>query len=231
MLRRLAIRSKGVVARHKDKEPALAVFEPRLIGSADAFIMVYDKARAVMSVRPGAVTTRLEKVDRVARKMRGWTTMLANDIEGFDRSMYGDNPGVPEDVLSDAETIFVVIAEHVESGGQAPDYLDEMEADLLPAIEEARAEIAAVHGTSSKLSELQAQVRQAATKFQSELVAFRRTLRAHLGSRHPDYQKLRVARVALPDEEDDEVAAALGPQGAVGDAPAVSEETEVAEVG
>jgi hypothetical protein len=32
--------------------------------------------------------------------------MLAADIEGFDGSQYGDKPGVPEDVLSDAETFY-----------------------------------------------------------------------------------------------------------------------------
>jgi len=40
-------------------------------------------------------------------------------------------------------------------------------------------------------------------------VAYRKTLKAVIGRGHPDYQKLRADRARTPDEDDDEVAAAL----------------------
>jgi len=52
-------------------------------------------------------------------------------------------------------------------------------------------------------------VRETAERFHRDLIAFRRTLHAHVGRSHPEYQKLRVVRVRTTDGDDDEIAEEL----------------------
>ena len=72
------------------------------------------------------------------------------------------------------------------------------------------------------MQEKQREIRERSAEFHKELVSFRRTLRAALGSNHIEYQKLRLtgrADAEPPTEEESEAGStesdgAPGPSGA-----------------
>lgn len=88
-------------------------------------------------------------------------------------------------------------------------YGDDLTADLTAALEAAKQEAEALGATTSEEADLRGSARDAAQTFHNDLIALRRTLRAHVGRSHPEYQKLRVARVRSTDADDDDTAAEL----------------------
>lgn len=207
-LRRLSSRALRVFERRKATEPAIAAFEPTLLPVADAFMEAYDKARAHRMSRAQAMGTGKGAIGELLRKMRAWTGLLARDVTAFQRGEYGDSPKVPDDVIHDAQNLVRVVRNRADEGAPLS-YQDGLIADLEPAIAAAQAEWGTAGTSSSTQSELLEEARKAADAFNTELIAFRRVLRALIGSSHPDYQKLRSARVTSPDADDDEVAASL----------------------
>lgn len=205
MLFRLAARGLEILERHKDREPALSVFAQTLGVSASSFMELYDRMQVVAASQSAVTAGRNTAVAHLRRKLRGWVAILVNDIPGFDPSMYGDKPDVPEDMINDAKSIFTALAEHESAGGEAPFYKDTLIEDLQAAIDAARQEHTHAAGAHAGLAELRIAVREAASKLQADLVAFRRTLLAHVGRSHPDYQKLRVSQsrtLVVADEEE-----------------------------
>ena len=107
-----------------------------------------------------------------------------------------------------------LLQERIDHGAEKPAFFDAMKADLEPAIDEARAQWKGASVAITTMSELQKDVREAAAEFAAELVAFRRTIAAHLGRAHPDYQRLRTSRVrAGDDDEVEDVEPSPSPEG------------------
>lgn len=81
--------------------------------------------------------------------------------------------------------------------------------DLRAALDSAKADSRVVGDRTAEEADMRAAVRETAERFHRDLIAFRRTLRAHVGRSHPEYQKLRVVRVRTTDGDDDEIAEEL----------------------
>jgi hypothetical protein len=197
-----------VFDRHKEAEPAIAAFEPTLLPAAGGFNEAYDDAQAQSVSRAKAMGAGHGAVDTLFRKGQGWLGLLAKDVPGFDPSSFGDTRNVPDDVIRDAQQILRVVDRAVADGVELP-YAEALRSDLEPAIAAAQAEWGGAGESRADEARLIKAVREAAATFRAELIAFRRTLRAHVGTSHPDYQKLRAGKVSTPDEDDDEVAASL----------------------
>jgi hypothetical protein len=209
-LRRLSGRAIQVLERHKAAEPAIAAFEPSLVPAAQAFKDAYDKARAHRVSRAMATGTGDEAIASLLKTMRGWLGPLAKDIPGFDARDFGNKPNVHDDVIADAHRLLQVVDRVVEDGVELA-YIEALHQDLEPAIATAEVEVGALGTCGADQAVLTRAVREAAATLQAELVAFRRTLRAHIGTSHPDYHRLRATRVSTDDHEDD-VAEDLEPE-------------------
>jgi hypothetical protein len=197
-----------VFDRHKEAEPAFAAFEPTLVPAAEGFNEAYDEAETHTVSRAVAMGTGRTASDTLYRKMQGWVGLLAKDVPGFDVTTFTETRNVPDDVIRAAQQVMRVADRAVADGVELP-YAEALRSDLEPAIAAAQAEWGDAGTSRADEAKLLKAVRDAASTLQAELIAFRRTLRAHLGTSHPDYQKLRASKVATPDEDDDEVAANL----------------------
>jgi hypothetical protein len=207
-LRRISSRVIRVFDRHKEAEPAFAAFEPTLVPAAEGFNDAYGKVRAHRVSRAKTLGFSLISAGTLLRKLRGWLGPVAKDIPGFDPSSFGDTPTVADDVIHDTEEFLRVVEQAIEEGVQLA-YAEALRADLEPAIEAAKAESGVAGTVQAHEAALIKTMHDAAATLQAELIAFRRTLRAHFGTSHPDYQKLRASKASAPDQDDDEVAASL----------------------
>jgi hypothetical protein len=196
LLRRFASRALELLERHQNRAPALGIHSETIQKSASEFISTFDSAQAFDQALSEAFEHRSAASDNLARNMRAWTAVLVNDLKGFDSTRYGDKPEVAVDVIDDAEALLVFLADYAEDGGTPPPYTDTLKQDMEALIEAAKADLKVATSRSARLSELRTLVRQKAVKFHRDLIAFRRALKALVGSNHPDYQALRVVRGA-----------------------------------
>jgi hypothetical protein len=211
--RRLASRALRILDRHQGKSLAVAAFQPTLGQSAAAFIAAYDQLKAFSTTRSGRMELGRTATVKLLKLLRAWTAVAQPQVPGFDRSEYGDKPAVPDDVISDAEHFLQTVDQHNTQSEAPLAFTDDLEQELLPAIEAAKTEWASAGLSRADHNELMAVVREASRAFAIDLVAFRQTLQAIIGRGHPDYQKLRTAKARADDDDDDAVAASL-PEGA-----------------
>lgn len=211
-LRRLAGRSVAVLERHKDRQPALGAFVGSLDTDAHAFIEAYDAVMAGTSGRKRRSATGTSAVKELARKARMWLAHLHKDVPNFDRSEFLRAPSVSDDVINDAKRMLAVADEYEQNrAGELP-YAEAMRADLEEAIAALHLADQSHTNNRSEFAQMLKTARDAAMAFHQELVAFRRTLAAEVGRKHPDYQRLRMAvaqsgsNAAEEDGEQDTVA-------------------------
>jgi hypothetical protein len=202
ILRRFASRAIHILQRLELDEPSLALYLETLGVTAPAYLDAYRAVVAYEATRGKSLIGRDETLQSLLRKLRTWTAVLARDI-GIDPTEYGDRPTVPEEVVNDTFELLAVLAQHEKQGRQMPFYTERLRADLTAAVEATQAELVAAGGSHTTLAELRAELRDAASTFQSDLVMFRRALRAFFGSSHPDYQRLRMPRTVQEMTEDE----------------------------
>jgi hypothetical protein len=201
-LYRLAPRSIEILELHKDKEPAIAVFEETLPPAASRVIELSAELRTYGSTRVVEQAEGKTGLSTLLQKTRAWGAIVDKLLGDASLRPLCARPDVPEDVIHDAVDLIGVVERRVSEGMPEPSFFAAMKADLEPAIEAARTESRQAATANTAYQELQAELRKACKAFQVELVAFRRTLAAFLGRSHRDYQRLRASRISRDDEAD-----------------------------
>lgn len=225
-LRRLAPRAKRVLDRHKDRQAALQAYLLTLLPAADAFMDTYDRLRTLTATRGQELAQGKAAVATVVDKMASWAAQLGaiGAIEDFDPRDFGDNPAVPDDVLSDADALVDIVQTQLETEPESIPFGQALIDDMVPAVESAKQEWVEATGLKSDHQELVNQNRENARVLSGLLVAFRRSIARVLGRNHPDYQTLRATKIdreVLEDGEADDLPPHLIPH-AEGDADAES---------
>lgn len=229
-LRRLAPRAKRVLARRSAESPALAAYKDSLPAKADAFIQAYDGLMQVQAKWRKEMGEGKSAVAALLKTIRVWLPLLARDVPGFDSTSFGDQPGVPDDVIEDGERLLLGLADGKDKDGKDLAYKSSAEAALDAAIKAASKEWSEAEASDAEHQSRLAAVRETADAFDKELQAFRQTLGSALGRSNKDFQKLRSERASQADDEDDssgppvpaKVDAAPPGAGAPAEAPKVS---------
>ncbi len=181
-LRRIAARAIRVLGRHKDKTAALGAYVGTLDVEAQEFIDAYDAVRSSIPKRNARRSGGKEDTAALVQTLRMWL---------FDRTKYLIRPTVTDDVLADAERMLDSVEEYGENAGAALPYAEAMQLEVEAAVDVVRNAYTSHNSNRAELSQLLSDARKKAEAFYDELVAFRRTLRAFLGSTHPDYALIR----------------------------------------
>lgn len=197
--RRLASRSKKVQARHSDK-PSIAAYGGSLNPKADAFITAYDTAARYEATWRKEMAEGKGAMGALSSAMNEWKPHVARERPGFDVTTIGDRPTVPEDLIEDG----VALADQLDLVAQP--WATDGAASVRVKATDAERETDEAAAADATHNEQLAAVRDAKVEFDAELARFRSTLRAALGSSHPDYQKLRADRAATADADDDPAA-------------------------
>ncbi len=208
-LRRLAARSIRVLNRHKDAAPAVGAYVGSLDTSAQAFVAAFDQVHSARPARGASRSSGKEGTENLVKTLRMWIALVDKDVPSFDRSNYLLRPVVTDDVVADGEQLLAVVEDYATGEGQGLSYADELRADVEAAIEAARADYVSHNANRAEFAALLSDARTKAEAFYEELVAFRRTLRAFLGSTHPDFGLLRnkAARPGASESDEDDIGA------------------------
>ena len=121
-LRRLAPRAIRVVSRRAMESAVIASYTQTTIVKAKAYIAAYD-----LSVKFGINYKKEMEEGRSAiavllKLIQSWAPALKRDVPGFDGSVYGDQPQVPDDVIEDGERMVSVIDEYKDGQGNPLTY-------------------------------------------------------------------------------------------------------------
>lgn len=189
-LRRFAERSIEILGRQKAIDPAIAVFDPRLVLIATAFIAAHAASRLASNVQP-AITERA-RLAAVAlqRRCSVWLVSLERDIAGFNASQYVADQSIASDVISTATDLLQFLTTHA-TPDTLPTYVAQLVGEITPLLEAAKSAREEAQSSLVNLHALQATARERAATMDDELIAFRRALRAVLGPNHHDVQQLR----------------------------------------
>ena len=212
MLRRLAARALRVHERQAPTHPAVASYDGIIPTTATTYMELYGKLRHLTKLRMQERREGKEAISELVHKLRLWAPRVDRDVEEVRTGEYGENPSVPDDVLRDARSLLEHVADYTNRQGQGLDYVDSLKADLEPTLAEAEAEWGEAGTAQRGYADLRKKMLETGIELEQALVAYRRTLRAHVGRTDPDYQKLRIERLRSQDEDDDAFAAAL-PEG------------------
>ena len=202
-LRRLAARALRILLRRAKHDPVIAAYLTTLKPHAEAMIKAYDEAgryradwlREMMEGR-GAVAELL-------RQLRSWLPLFVRDVPGFDGSSFGDSPVVPDDVLEDAGRLIDTAADFEANTGQVLPYIELFNDTFGKALEKAVKEWSEAEASDKQHQDVLARVRESGELLAADLKAFRRTMQVVAGRSDADYQKLRVTRAHIKDEDDD----------------------------
>lgn len=190
-LRRLASRVLDVVARNKERSPAIAQFEVILPPVVTRFTGLYDSVRLHESSRERKYGEGLAAVQALIRSVQEWRGLLAHDIAAF--AALDFDTRVPADVIASADRLQQLLEER-QAGADKLAYGDQLLVELGEARAAAAAAWTAAESTRIAHQQLQTEARDAASAFNRTLIALRRTLRSTLGTSHFDYQNLRASR-------------------------------------
>lgn len=202
-LRRLAPRAIRVVKRRAMESSVIASFTETTVPKAEAYIVAYDKSVKFEANYKKEMEEGRTTVAVLLKLIQSWAPLLKRDVPGFDGSVYGDQPQVPDDVIEDGERMASVIDEYKDTKGNPLPYRQAALDGFGPALQAAVKEWGEAEAVDSEHQKLLALVRSLADDLQNDLVALRRSLLVAVGRGDKDYQKLRSERAGLPDDEDD----------------------------
>lgn len=175
----------------------LNAYEVSLKPAAEAFISSYDALRISATTR----SSELKQGHRAARalltRMLGWVAHIDahKAIDGFDRSGFGDSPDVPDDVISDAATLVDMVKTVLEQDPESVSFAEALLGELEPLLQAARIEWSEAEAARSTHQLQVAENQRNATQFAELLIGFRRSLARVVGRNHPDFQRLRAAKI------------------------------------
>lgn len=116
-LRRLASRALRIVKRRAPEWPAIAAFLPTLVPKAEGFIAAYDNAAKYQANWKKEMAEGRGAIGILLKAIQAWVPLLKRDIPGFDGSIYGDHPEVPDDVIEDGDRMANVVEEYRDPSG------------------------------------------------------------------------------------------------------------------
>jgi len=205
-LRRLAPRAVRIVKRRSPSLKVIATFEQSMLPKAEAYMTTYDRGLKFEANRRREMQEGRNAIAVLLKHIQAWAPLLKRDVPGFQGTIYGDSPVVPDDVIEDGERIASVIEEFRDAKGNPLPYQKVALDALGPVLEEATKEWTEADAADSEYQHLMASVRDMGEDLQKDLVALRRCLLVTVGRSDRDYQKLRSERAGLPDEDDDPAA-------------------------
>lgn len=194
--RRLAARAKKVQARHEGT-PSIGAHGESLIPAADAYITAYDTAAKFEATWKREMAEGKGAMAALLRAINEWKPHVARERPGFDVTTIGDRPTVPEDLVEDG----VALADELDAVGKQ--WATDAAAGLRALSDSAEKETDEAAGADATYKEQLQRVRTTKIALDSYLSGFRDTLRAVVGTSHPDYQKLRAEKATTKDVDDD----------------------------
>ncbi|UJR78521.1 hypothetical protein [Sandaracinus amylolyticus] len=201
--RRLAPRALKVWERHKDASPAVLAFEAPLGTSARGFLSIYTEVTAYRAAWKREMEEGRGSMLALKKELDRWKPHIARERPTFDLREIGDQPNVPEDLIEDslaaADELDLI---RLPDGAPTP-WAAAAAASIRALADATERETDEAATADSTYSQLLKATREAQVVFEAELSRFRATLRAVLGSSHPDVQKLRANRATSSDEDDD----------------------------
>jgi hypothetical protein len=186
-VRRLAPASVHVLQHHGDK-PLIAAYAPTLRPLANEVLTAYQVLDMLKADQVALIAESAEQTAVLNGAMLGCSGLLVRDLAGFDPEAYARDADLTFDVVQKAMSL----KRFVEQKGVDLPYRDTLIAELTARIDGASAADQAAQVARATLQEKQREVRELTIRFHKELVSFRRTVRAALGSRHVDYRRLRM---------------------------------------
>ena len=202
-LRRLAPRAVRVINRQVNDSRAIKAYEETLIPKAQTFMTAYDQSARYEATARSEMKEGKGAIDALLKNTRSWLPLVQRDIVGFDSSDFGDKPGVPDDVIEDADRLYDVVHDYSDQDGKPLRYQEACLGELEPAIQLATNEWTEAEAADKTYQDLLGKVRSSAEVFDTEIQAFRKTLASIVGRSDKDYQKLRSKKAQALDEDDD----------------------------
>jgi hypothetical protein len=219
-LRRLAPRALRILKRRAGVSPAVTAHLDSFGPQAEAYIAAFDRTAKYAINWKREMAEGRSAVVALLKQIQAWVPLLLRDLPGFDGSIYGDKPAVPDDVLEDGERLLSVIDEARTAKGEPLPYRQQALEVLEPLVKAAAKEWAEAEAADKEYQSLMTSLRIQADELQRNLAPLRRTLLAELGRSDKDYQKLRAERAGYPDDDDDPAAPpAPAPKPAAANAP------------
>lgn len=191
-LRQKAPRALMVLERHK-ADTTLSLFERTLVPATTAFIASYDSTHAYQVGRPTKAQVQTKAVVHLAARTDVWLAFVGRDVPGFDASEYGARSTSAVNVIVAGERLLTFVNDLATQQVSLP-YAEQLTADLTAALSAAQQGWVEARGSLNELQARQAETRQLALAFESELDAFRQALKAILGESNTDYQSLLAPR-------------------------------------
>jgi hypothetical protein len=186
-VRRLAPASIAVTERHAGK-PAVASHASKIVPAANGVLTALQELEQLKIDQVKLVGASKQQIAALNGVMLDWSGPLERDIEGFDSGVFTRDVKLLFDVLQKA----IVLKQTVEQQGVDLPYRELLLTELSARIDGASGTDESAQTARVAVQEKQREVRELSARFHKELVSFRRTLRAALGSSHIDYQRLRV---------------------------------------
>ena len=205
-LRRLAPRAARILKRRSGTSPVMGAHATTIVPQVEAFMAAYDGTVKYQSTWKRDMAEGRGAIAALLKQLHAWVPLLVRDVPGFDGSIYGDHPQVPDDVLEDGERLLAVLEEARTATSEPLPYRQQALDALTPLVQAAAKEWTEAETADREYQTMLTNLRTQADGLQRNLVALRRSLLAESGRNDKDYQKLRAEKAALPDEDDDPAA-------------------------
>ena len=179
--------SIAVTQRHAGK-PTIAAHATKLVPVANGVLTAIQDLDQLKIDQVRLIAKSHEQSAALNDALLVWSAPLARDIEGFDPGAFTRDANLTFDVLQKAISLKRV----VEQQGVDLPYRDLLLTALTARIDGMIGADESAQAARIAMQEKQRAIRELIGQFHKELVSFRRTVRATLGSSHFDYQRLRM---------------------------------------
>jgi hypothetical protein len=206
-VRRLAPAALEVMRRHTGT-PVIAAHSAMMVPMASRVLTALQDLDRLKGKQVALLTESTEQTAQLNALMIGWSGLLEHDRASFDIGAYARNPNLPFDVVQKAMSL----QHFVETEGADLPYQEVLLTELTARIESADRASKSASAVRIELQDKQREVRELVTSFHKGLVSLRRALRAMLGTKHFDYQRLRATgKAAAAEPPSDEASEAESP--------------------